>query len=52
MNHRVWRGILERPTTGSDRNSGVVPDRFPFGVRLIYAHDIMVVTVSGVGGFR
>lgn len=50
MNHRAWCGIVERRTTGTDRNSGVAPVRFPLDVRLMYADDVMVAIDSSVVG--
>jgi hypothetical protein len=52
VNDRTWHGIVERPTTGTDRNSGVSPVHFPFGIRLMCAEDVTVVIDSSLVGSR
>lgn len=52
VNYHIWRGVVERPKTSTDRNSGVFPVRFSFGVGLRCAEDVAVVIDPALVGAR
>ncbi|MGH3795335.1 MAG: hypothetical protein ACRDSP_10630 [Pseudonocardiaceae bacterium] len=52
VDDHMSRGVVEGPTTDIDRDSGVFPVCFPFGVRLMCTDDVAVVIGSALVGAR